>query len=52
MQIGCDSTDLLMSKFIGQMNSHKSNEKYDLIEKFFKQNAQSMSDYFTQTLTV
>lgn len=41
-----------MNKFINQMNSNKSNEKYDLIEIFFKINSDSMSDYFTKMMNV
>ena len=34
------------------MNSNKSNEKYDLIENFFKIKSDSMSDYFTKMINV
>lgn len=52
MQINETKNEDLMQCFLNQINSNKSNEKYDLVEKFFKLNCQSLSDYFTKIIGI
>lgn len=52
MQINETKNEDLMQCFLNQINSNKSNEKYDLVEKFFKLNCQSLSDYFTKIISI
>ena len=47
-----DDGENLSKKFINQINSNKSNEKYVLIEKFLKTNWESLSDFFTKMANV
>jgi len=53
MQIGeIKDGETLTKKFIAQINSNKSNEKYALIEKFLKWNRESLADFFTKMANV
>ena len=53
MQISdVNDSENLSKKFVNQINSDKSNEKYDVIQKFLKVNWESLADFFTKMANV